>query len=137
MKTENENLAKCKLSAKAFNYRTEWASGDSHFYNLARINNWLDECCAHMGSKREEVTKWTYETCKAEALKYSSRSEWKAGSGRSYEVARKRGWLAEFTAHLGYDDHEYTLQDCVADASKYKTQTAFLPDLDMLHQQGP
>ena len=39
MKKENDDLAKCKLSAKEFNYRTGWASGVPHFYNLARINN--------------------------------------------------------------------------------------------------
>lgn len=40
-------------------------------------------------------TKWTLETCKKEAKKYTSRSALKIGSGRAYQAAQRNGWLDE------------------------------------------
>lgn len=51
--------------------------------------------------------KWTYETCKEEALRYSSRSEYKKKSSGSYRSALKNGWNCEICSHMIYLGHKY------------------------------
>ena len=36
------------------------------------------------------------ENCRVEALKYTTRNDFKKGSGGAYEVTRRNGWLDEF-----------------------------------------
>lgn len=45
-------LERCKEEALKFNSRADWSrySGNSS-YQIARLNGWLDECCAHMYTK--------------------------------------------------------------------------------------
>ena len=45
---------------------------------------------------------WTKENCKKEVLKYSSRAEFKRGSGGAYNVAKKNGWLDELCEKMIY-----------------------------------
>ncbi|MDE5855889.1 MAG: GIY-YIG nuclease family protein, partial [Anaeroplasmataceae bacterium] len=40
--------------------------------------------------------KWYYESCKVEASKYSSRSEFQKNASGAYSASLKRGWLDEF-----------------------------------------
>lgn len=40
--------------------------------------------------------KWTYDTCKEDAKKYHSRSEFKKCSSRAYKTTLKNKWLDEF-----------------------------------------
>lgn len=40
--------------------------------------------------------KWTKKTCRDEALKYSSRSEFAEKNGSAYDVARREGWLDSY-----------------------------------------
>lgn len=79
-----------KYSAKACYYNA------SPYYNFVKNNGWLEEACAHMKIRN----KWSLEKCKAEALKYSSRKEWRSNSASSYSIAVKRGWLKSCTAHM-------------------------------------
>ena len=41
--------------------------------------------------------KWNYDTCFAEAKKYKTRSEFNKKRSRAYDVARRNGWLADYT----------------------------------------
>jgi hypothetical protein len=44
--------------------------------------------------------KWTLEACKAEALKYKTRTAFSVGSRTAYGVALKAGWLDVVCAHM-------------------------------------
>ena len=65
---------------------------------------------------------WTKEKCGEDALKYKSKSEWKANSSHAYAKSRDNGWLKELTAHMillkkpsGY----WTKERIIEDAKKY------------------
>lgn len=42
----------------------------------------------------------TLESCKASALKYQTRNEWKASDNPSYQAASRNKWVAECTPHM-------------------------------------
>ena len=45
---------------------------------------------------------WTYDACKLEAKKYSSRVDYQKNSGSSYDRARKEGWLDDICKDMVY-----------------------------------
>lgn len=68
--------------------------------------------------------KWTFEACKAEALKYTYRRSFKINSESAYKKALKNKWLDEICTHMtlkqkpnGY----WTLEKCHIEALKYLT----------------
>lgn len=63
--------------------------------------------------------------CKAEALKYSSRSEWQKGSPLSYRWATQNNWIVECAAHMHPNrmpDGYWTIERCRNEARKYKSK---------------
>ena len=63
--------------------------------------------------------------CKAEALKYSSRSEWQKDSPLSYRWATKNKWVEECAGHMTstrMPDGYWTLERCQEVAKNYKTK---------------
>lgn len=66
--------------------------------------------------------KWTLEACKAEALKYQTRSEWSDKSASSYGSARKNKWMDECCAHMEQNRITWDLKSCRDDALKYNTR---------------
>lgn len=65
------------------------------------------------------------ENCKAEALQFSTRSEWQTANPLSYRWAAKNGWLDECSADMleirkpnGY----WTLEKCKEESLKFKTK---------------
>ena len=95
-------LEMCK--AKAINYKTkkQWESKSRSSYRAAKKNGWFDECTAHMvlSVYRKPKNYWTLELCKAEAIIYKTKSDWKSKSYSSYNFAQKNDWLTECTAHM-------------------------------------
>lgn len=72
---------------------------------------------------RERV--WTLEACKTDAAKYGSRKKWRQHSNGAYQVAGKRGWLAECCAHMQYmrgARRVWTYARCQCSARRYKTR---------------
>lgn len=73
--------------------------------------------------------KWSKRKCHEEALKYKTRSEFAELAGGAYEVARRNGWLDNYTwfeetkKPNGYWDN---LDRCYNAASKCKTKTEFI-----------
>lgn len=68
--------------------------------------------------------KWNRRTCREEALKYKSASEFEANSSGAYAAALRNGWLKDYTwfaiLHKGWDE-----QTCYTEAHKYKTRWEF------------
>jgi L-fucose isomerase-like protein len=63
--------------------------------------------------------------CKAEALKYSSRSEWQKDSPLSYRWATKNKWVEECAGHMTstrMPDGYWTLERCQEMAKNYTTK---------------
>ena len=67
---------------------------------------------------------WHYETCMEESKKYKSRGEFCKGSSGAYDVARRNGWLDEYT---WFEDGriKWTYENCMEESKKYNTRTEF------------
>ena len=63
-------------------------------YDKAKEMGWLDKYTWLSHQKLQ--SEWDYESCKKEAMKYSSRNEFGKHSYGAYTQARKQGWLDEF-----------------------------------------
>lgn len=85
----------CYQAALTCKSKAEYEKKYSHAMNLSRKNGWLEE---YTWFKRPAAsnTKWTYEKCKAEASKYSTRGELARFSRGAYDKSWKEGWLDEF-----------------------------------------
>ena len=66
--------------------------------------------------------KWTKEAVLADALKYSSKSEWRKNS-RAYAMATRQGWLDEACAHMQVLwTAKWNKEAVLADALKYQAR---------------
>ncbi len=68
------------------------------------------------------------ELCGVEALKYSSKNEFKVKSNGAYSAACKNGWLNEICSHMisrNKPKNYYTLEICAIEAKKYNSKKEF------------
>ena len=68
--------------------------------------------------------KWNRRTCKEEALKYKSSSEFETGSSGAYAAALRNGWLKDYI-WFAVLQQEWDEQTCYIEARKYKTRGEF------------
>lgn len=72
---------------------------------------------------------WTYERCHEEALKYTSRTRFCAGSTGAYDAARRNKWLDGICGHMiSYSVKPGTWDNknrCAGEAKKYNTRLEF------------
>lgn len=106
---------RCKEEALKYTSKSEFNKGSKSAYSVAWENGWLDD---YTWFKRPEAynKKWTYEACYEEALKYTSKSEFKYGNGSAYAAARKNKWINDYPwlkrqRHDGYDYWIYVYED--------------------------
>ena len=122
----------CFEEAKKYRTKKEFQRGCSSAYNKASKNGWMADYTWFVSGYKldgEKRRKWTYETCYEEAKKHKSRKEFKRSKGcaTAYEVARKNGWLKDYTwfgsspTPAGY----WTYERCYEEARKYKLMADF------------
>jgi len=68
--------------------------------------------------------KWNRRTCREEALKYKSASEFEVNSSGAYAAALRNGWLEDYT-WFAVLKQEWNEQACFNEAKKYKTRGEF------------
>lgn len=70
---------------------------------------------------------WTKENCKKEALKYSSRNEFRKKSGSAYYSSLRNGWHDEICTHMKRPIRNiiWTKEKCYEEALKYNTKSDF------------
>ena len=68
--------------------------------------------------------KWNRRTCREEALKYKSASEFEVNSSGAYAAALRNGWLKEYT-WFAVLKKEWDKETCLKEAKKYKTRGDF------------
>lgn len=115
----------CKNEAKKYKSRSEFAIKSNGAYEAARKNGWLDSY-TWFEEKRKKDGYWTYDTCHEEAKKYRSRRAFGMNCGTAYRVARKNGWLDDYTWFKEKQKHNYWNQEtCFEEAKKYKAKSEF------------
>lgn len=75
---------------------------------------------------RKGSCKYTLESCKAVALKFTRPSDWARAHQWMVKVAVREGWYVECCAHMADDHyHEWSKEECAAEAAKYSYANAF------------
>lgn len=104
--------------AKKFKTRMEWLRKSGGSYGHAVRHGYFEACVPHMKHYRRSSMR-TLEQCRADALQYTKRIDYKRKSKGSYFRAFRMGWLDEVCAHM-IKPKPFTLQDCMTDALKYQ-----------------
>ncbi len=70
--------------------------------------------------------KWDLKSCKADAKRFKSRTEWQTLSSGAYNSAHSNGWLDVCCKHMPKPQNqktktEWTLEDCKEEAISFKT----------------
>jgi hypothetical protein len=68
--------------------------------------------------------KWNRKTCREEALKYKSSSEFETNSSGAYAAALRNGWLKDYS-WFAVLKREWDKETCLKEAQKYKTRGDF------------
>lgn len=94
---------KCRIEALKYKSRTEFQKNSVRAYDKSHKNGWLDELCSHMKLLKLPNGFWknNIEACRAEALKYKSRSEFAFNNSGAYAASKMNGWLVEICSHMG------------------------------------
>jgi len=121
-----DNYERCYEEAKKYKSRGEFAKKSGAAYQFAWSKNWLDEYTWFEPQKKPSCY-WNEGTCREEAKKYKSRHEFEINAVSAYDVARKNGWMDEYTwfeikkKPNGY----WTEEICHKEAQKYKSKGEF------------
>ena len=72
------------------------------------------------------MTKWTHETARAEALKYTSRVQFRRGSRGAAAYAERHGFFDEACSHMTTKSPKpYSFKQVAEAAKKYETRVEF------------
>lgn len=119
---------RCHTEALLYETRSAFNRGSASAYVIARKKGWLDQICIHMKRLVKPNGYWDFEKCRAEALKYDTRTVFSLKSRSAYGSADLNGWLDQICSHmveLQKPDRYWTFERCHAEALRYKTRNAF------------
>lgn len=80
---------------------------------------------AKAGSLGAREVSWTQEACMEDALRYQTRSEWRAAEGSGYDTASRKGWLEICCTHMVSNYVSWSDDELITEARKYKTKGAW------------
>jgi hypothetical protein len=98
---------KCYEEAKKYFYVTEFANGCGSAHYRAVKNGWIKDYDWFIDGKTSSASKrtvWTYDACYELAKKCNKKSELKYINDRAYNVARKNGWIGDYTWFLSDEE---------------------------------
>lgn len=105
-----------------------WRTASISSYLAAHRGGYYSEAAKHMGELTHGNNYWTVEKCQAEALRFTSVSDWAANGRRSYHAACKLGCISLCAQHMSRKSHEagyWSLERCLEEAMKYTTRYAW------------
>jgi hypothetical protein len=88
-----------KAEALKYKHRVDFQKQSSGAYDAALRLHIVDEVCSHMKAP-DKTRKWTLEKMEEEALKYTSRNDFKKGCGSAYRMALRKGVLNDICKHM-------------------------------------
>jgi hypothetical protein len=71
------------------------------------------------------VLKWNFEKCREEALKYTTKTEFKRGNDSAYKSAKRHNWFDEICLHMIIKQKHWTINDVNVEALKYSNRFNF------------
>lgn len=90
----------CFKSASNFNTKKQWSKVDGGAYAASLKKGWFTECTKHMIEVKKHKGYWNMDRCKEDALKYTSKTEWKKKSSSAYSICCNNKWASECCKHM-------------------------------------
>lgn len=120
------NYDRCKAEALKYTSIKEFEKNARQACKYARKNGWLAEW-TWFERKRKTPGYWTYNRCKEEAAKYTSRNDFKNGSNGAYHVALDKNWIEKWKwlTPVSRPASYWTYDTCKKEAKKYKSRREF------------
>lgn len=91
--------------ALKYSSRRKFKLGSNPAYQAALKGGWLDEICTHMCSPQKPYGYWDFLRVHLEAMKYSTRNDFRTRSLSAYKVACDKGWLDTVCSHMSPQGH--------------------------------
>jgi len=117
---------RCKVEALKYTLIKDFEKKAGQACKYARKNGWLAEW-TWFKRKRNVPGYWTYNRCKEEAAKYTSRNDFKKGSNGAYHVALDKHWIEKWKwlTPVHRPASYWTYNTCKKEAKKYKSRREF------------
>ena len=115
----------CKEESKKYASRGDFDRGCRGAYSVAFKNGWIDDFVWLIRKKNPDGY-WSYDTCKEEAKKYTSRGDFAKNSRVAYRVARKNGWLEEYDWFKVLWKRKWNYDSCLEESKKFKSRAEFI-----------
>ena len=120
----------CYELAKKFKTKSEFQKKYRVACQISREKGWSKDYVWLEGDYFASRRYWDYDSCYEEAKKYKTRSEFEYGKGSSqaYQIARKNGWIKDYTwfEEKQKPNGYWTYERCFEEAKKFKKRTDFL-----------
>lgn len=106
-KEESFNYKKKELlkEIKKFDNFYSFRISRKKMIRFAKEHNLIDTIKDYYGHKAK--TRWNFELCKTEALKYKSRQEFYEKSGSAYNKALRENWMDDLCSHMETKGNNY------------------------------
>ena len=114
--------------AQSFQTVNEMCEEYEYLYRISKARGWLEKFDWFRGQeiRIEKATKWTEEVCREEALKYTTRKEFRRMCEGAYNKAKEMGWLDGYTWLFYYKSHaDWDYESCKKEAMKYPNRNEF------------
>lgn len=79
---------------------SEFTKKSNGAYESALRNSWINEVYLHMKSPIKTMNYWSKEQCKTEALKYSTKMDFRNNSSSAYTIASRNKWIKDICKHM-------------------------------------
>lgn len=86
------------IESLKYNSRTEFKKACPGLYKISTRNNWIDDICSHMNTKKKlPIGYWNIkENCYSEAIKHPNIRSLQKASSTAYKYMVKNNWIYEF-----------------------------------------
>jgi hypothetical protein len=108
--------------AKKYTSIKEWKTSSPSAYATALKRGIKELACEHMRKPKSKIV-WTKNEVLSESIKYSTKKDWRLGSGASYSAAHRNGWIEEASSHMMADlrlNRKWTKKELIEIASKFE-----------------
>ena len=119
---------KCIEEALKYTTRNDFKKYSATSYGVSCKNKWLNDICQHMiKSPFTQSGYWTKEKCQKEALKYTTRNDFRKNNPNAYSPCCDHKWLDDVCSHMngrkinGY----WTKENCQKEALKYNKKSSY------------
>lgn len=115
----------CYEEAKKYKSRGEFSDKSPSAWAKAKKKGWIEDYNWFIEREKPRGY-WNYEHCYEEAIKYKTRTEFEDNCGSAVAVARKNGWMNDYTwMPTPTNTNVWNYENTYNEAQKYKNKSEF------------